>query len=261
MKASQMENPSLHRVVIDLLSDAEEEEEEKVAIAKARSKTKQKREPALDIDGFHFDAPRDARSPSAWEGEANNRVHNHHVSLLSSPIPDAEDEPLQQQFMDEGDWPQVPRYAHNLVPKFEDESEFHLHNDNNNNNKNNNHPSDTLSIFDDNEEVSSPEPNDSPPAEMRGKDRCIGGVRELFPDICSDHVSSLYDGYKGKKTVENIVEVILQSIEKGESYPKSQNKVNQLKRKRETEDDGEAEIRKYTSEDRPMGSHDYHTIT
>jgi hypothetical protein len=260
MKASQMENPSLHRVIIDLLSDAEED----VGIVKARSK--QKREPELDIDGFDFEAPRDIRSAFPWKEEPNNRVQNEDAFLLRSPILDAEDELLQQQqqFMDEGDWPQVLRYAHNLVPKFENESEFRLHNNDNNNNNNskyNNYPSGTSSILDHNQEVPSTEPNNSPLAEMRGKDRCIGGVLEVFPDICSDHVSSVYDGYKGKKTVQNIVEVILESIEKGESYPKAQDKVNQLKRKREIEDDGEAEIRKYTSENRPQGSLDYLTIT
>lgn len=85
------------------------------------------------------------------------------------------------------------------------------------------------------------------PPIMETRLTCIDNVVALFPGICRDYVSQLYD------TVSKISEVlaahILDKSESGTPYPTANEKQKLLKRKRETDEDEEA-ARKYSALDR-----------
>lgn len=76
---------------------------------------------------------------------------------------------------------------------------------------------------------------------------CIGTVVTLFPGICRDHVSELYDTIS--QSSDQLIAHILDKQEKGTPWPKAKEKQNMLKRKRDIDEEEEA-IRKYTAADR-----------
>jgi hypothetical protein len=79
------------------------------------------------------------------------------------------------------------------------------------------------------------------------KDNCVAKVLTLFPDICSEHVSELFD--KVAHSSDRLIAHILDKMEKGAPYPKAKDKLKTRKRKRELDDDEAAEL-KYGAADR-----------
>jgi hypothetical protein len=105
---------------------------------------------------------------------------------------------------------------------------------------------------------------DEPPAFLRPENRnlveplgvetrlqCVDNVMILFPEICRDHVSELYDTVS--KSSDRLIAHILDRTEKGMPYPKAKDKQRLLKRKREEDEDEEA-ARKYGALDRVIPS-------
>jgi hypothetical protein len=102
-------------------------------------------------------------------------------------------------------------------------------------------------------------PFKSPSAINDQKVECVDDVLSVFPDICRDYVSELYDSGAGE-IAEQLVAHILDKLDNGSDYPKAKDKLKTLKRKREVDEDEEA-ANKYGSLDRENGSHDYSTLT
>ncbi|KAI9741460.1 MAG: hypothetical protein M1818_004266 [Claussenomyces sp. TS43310] len=69
--------------------------------------------------------------------------------------------------------------------------------------------------------------------------QCTDGVLAVFPDICPEYVSKLYDG--GVNQVANkLITQILDNMESGTQYPQAKDTLKSLKRKREMDGDEEA---------------------
>jgi hypothetical protein len=102
-------------------------------------------------------------------------------------------------------------------------------------------------------------PANFPHALIDRKVECVDDVLSVFPDICRDYVSELYDSGV-YKIAEHLVAHILDKLDSGTDYPKAKDKLKTLKRKREMDEDEEA-ANKYGSIDRENGSHDYSTLT
>jgi hypothetical protein len=83
------------------------------------------------------------------------------------------------------------------------------------------------------------------------KDECIQMVAAVFPGICLDHVSDLYD--KIAKASERLIAHVLDQTEKGIVYPKAKDKAKDLKRKRDIDENDEA-ARKYGAPDRVISA-------
>ncbi len=79
------------------------------------------------------------------------------------------------------------------------------------------------------------------------KDECVQMVAAVFPGICLDHVSDLYD--KIAKASERLIAHVLDQMDKGIIYPKAKDKAKDLKRKRDIDENEEA-ARKYGAPDR-----------
>lgn len=90
-------------------------------------------------------------------------------------------------------------------------------------------------------------PAQQPPANAESRDECIQMVAAVFPGICFDHVSELYD--KIAKSSERLIAHLLDQMDKGILYPKAKDKAKDLKRKRELDENEEA-ARKYGAPDR-----------
>jgi hypothetical protein len=84
-------------------------------------------------------------------------------------------------------------------------------------------------------------------AVIESQDECIQTVVAVFPGICVDHVSELYN--KIAKSSERLIAHVLDQMDKGIIYPNAKDKAKDLKRKREVDEDEEA-ARKYGSADR-----------
>ena len=98
-----------------------------------------------------------------------------------------------------------------------------------------------------------PAPSQQPILEAAGsgetKVECLDNVIAVFPGICQDHVSGLYNSVS--KSSERLIAYILDKMDKGAPYPKAKDKQKSLKRKREVDEDEEA-ARKYGAIDRVM---------
>lgn len=103
-----------------------------------------------------------------------------------------------------------------------------------------------------------PLPPFSPPL-IDVKQDCIDDVLTVFPDICRDYVTQLYESGIGE-IAELLVAHILDKLDGGTEYPKAKDKLRTLKRKREVDADEEA-AKEYGNIDRENGSHDYATLT
>lgn len=103
-----------------------------------------------------------------------------------------------------------------------------------------------------------PIPRFSPPP-IDVKQDCIEDVLTVFPDICRDYVTELYESGIGE-IAELLVAHILDKLDGGMEYPKAKDKLKNLKRKREVDADEEA-AKEYGNIDRESGSHDYATLT
>jgi len=87
-----------------------------------------------------------------------------------------------------------------------------------------------------------------PPVESRAE--CIGQVVAVFPDICRNHCSELYDTSELRSS-DRMIAHILDKMEKGILYPKAKDVQKTLKRKRVVDENEEA-AQKYGSADRIM---------
>lgn len=226
-----MEIPSNSRIVIDLSSDDED-----VVMLEAPSKGRQGS--FSEIEELEFDQfPRD---DGLWDDEFDIPP-----PLPPSPGLDAVEDDLLQFSAGVDRWRQVLD-ADDAILKHEDQNPLQFDLGFAPNLPGDNQPADSVR-------------ESASDTEIPGKSMCMSGVLELFPDICPNHVAKLYEEYIGRKTVENIVDLILQSVEKGGSYPKTK----QLKRKRVLEDDKDDDdeaARKYTSVDRATVTHDYRVL-
>ena len=88
--------------------------------------------------------------------------------------------------------------------------------------------------------------NVEPPGIALVKDQCIDAIVELFPDICRNYVSDLYD------TLSIDQEYLVIHILDKASYPKAKDAQRNLKRKRVLDEDEEA-AKKYTAPNRDVG--------
>lgn len=98
------------------------------------------------------------------------------------------------------------------------------------------------------------QPHDQPPAPAQppqlervnsvqeSLDNCLVSLLNLFPGICSDYVTKIYETVS--KSSNRLVEYILDKVEKGTPYPKNKSKT--LKRKRELDPDEEL-VKKYSA--------------
>lgn len=91
------------------------------------------------------------------------------------------------------------------------------------------------------------------------KTACLAAVLAIFPDICMDYVSGLYDSEEGQ-IAGALVAHILDQVDSGKDYPKAKDKLKSLKRKREVDEDEEA-ANLYGNIDREIGGISYVTLT
>jgi len=91
---------------------------------------------------------------------------------------------------------------------------------------------------------SSPE---QPAVVMETRIECVDTVLMVFPGICRDYVSELYDTIS--ESSDRLIAHILDKMDKGTAYPKARDIQKTLKRKRELDEDEEA-ARKYGAADR-----------
>ncbi|KAJ5042456.1 uncharacterized protein L3040_005004 [Drepanopeziza brunnea f. sp. 'multigermtubi'] len=89
------------------------------------------------------------------------------------------------------------------------------------------------------------------PTEAASRVTCIDTLVDMFPDICRDYVSELYDTIS--KSSQVLITHILDKIDKGTPYPNAKDKQKVLKRKREVDEDQEA-ARKYGAPEREMSA-------
>ncbi|TVY17548.1 E3 ubiquitin-protein ligase [Lachnellula arida] len=80
-----------------------------------------------------------------------------------------------------------------------------------------------------------------PVPQLETEAQCIAAVLGLFPDICLDHVSELWN--KVSRSSDRLIEYILDKMEKNTPYPKAKDKQKTLKRKREVDEDEAAELK------------------
>ncbi|KAH7355358.1 hypothetical protein BKA65DRAFT_238525 [Rhexocercosporidium sp. MPI-PUGE-AT-0058] len=90
---------------------------------------------------------------------------------------------------------------------------------------------------------------DMPEEIMETKIDCVDTILTVFPGICRDYVSDLYDTVS--QSSEHLIAHILDKMDKGSPYPNAKEKLKKLKRKREVDEDVEA-ARKYGATDRIM---------
>jgi hypothetical protein len=106
-------------------------------------------------------------------------------------------------------------------------------------------------------------PSSQPPgtsnSQINFKVECVDDVVAVFPDICRDYVSELYDTGVGA-IAEPLIAHILDKMDKGTEYPKAKDKLRSLKRKREVDEDEEA-AKEYGRVDRDNPGVDYAHIT
>ncbi len=76
----------------------------------------------------------------------------------------------------------------------------------------------------------------------------VAAILELFPEVAPDHVSILFRANAHNHTVEAIADILLQGIEDGRPYPKSE-ALKKQKRKRSITSDGEQD-HKYNAKNR-----------
>ncbi|TVY80943.1 E3 ubiquitin-protein ligase [Lachnellula suecica] len=78
-------------------------------------------------------------------------------------------------------------------------------------------------------------------------DECVAQIMVIFPDVCPDHVSELFNTVSHSS--DRIMAFMLDKMEKGSPYPKANDKQKTLKRKRAVSED-EAAALKYGAADR-----------
>lgn len=89
---------------------------------------------------------------------------------------------------------------------------------------------------------------DHPLSTADAKEKCLSMVKAVFPDICVEHISGLYDTISRQS--DRIITHILENMDTGNSYPKAVDTKKTLKRKRELGEDEEAAL-KYSAAHRP----------
>jgi hypothetical protein len=86
------------------------------------------------------------------------------------------------------------------------------------------------------------------PAMMDSKATCLDMVLMVFPDICPDYVTKIYDTVSNHS--DRLIVHILENMERENPYPKARDTQKTLKRKRDLCEDEET-VRKYGASDRP----------
>lgn len=66
------------------------------------------------------------------------------------------------------------------------------------------------------------QPSDTESQSTESKDLCFQNVLVLFPDICLDYLTELFD--KGYETSENLIAHICNKLDDGATYPKAKDK-------------------------------------
>lgn len=90
--------------------------------------------------------------------------------------------------------------------------------------------------------------------DLESRADCIGRVAEVFPDICREHVSELYD--KATLTHQRQSDIIIEQIlDQGLPYPSATERAKVLKRKRIVDPDEEA-VSLYGVENRTLAQID-----
>jgi E3 ubiquitin-protein ligase RNF216 len=91
-------------------------------------------------------------------------------------------------------------------------------------------------------------------------DTCLQRVLEIFPDVCHEHVTKLFNDFNvsgdyetvpGQARLDNIIEQLVSS---GGSYPKH-DKGKHKKRKREDSVDVSSDLKRWEAEDREIAPH------
>lgn len=93
---------------------------------------------------------------------------------------------------------------------------------------------------------------EQPRPQVESRVDCVDQLVAVFPGICRDYVSGLYDSIS--QSSDRLIAHILDKVEKGTSYPTAKEIQKSLKRKRELDEDEEA-TRKYGAVDRIMPAH------
>lgn len=83
--------------------------------------------------------------------------------------------------------------------------------------------------------------------QLESRVTCIDLVEAVFPGICREHVSQLYESVT--KFPDRLIAYILDKMEEGDVYPSAKKKKS-LKRKRRPDDEDEEAVRKYGALDR-----------
>ena len=98
-----------------------------------------------------------------------------------------------------------------------------------------------------------------PPDESRSFQGCLNRILELFPDISQDYVQQLYDMRTENPSGphDDIRHELIMQILDAEKYPKESDRLNDLKRKRVSEDSDAEEIAKWTNPNRGVQSFEY----
>jgi hypothetical protein len=88
-------------------------------------------------------------------------------------------------------------------------------------------------------------------------EQCQEKVLEVFPDVCRDHLKTIYDeesilfeAARSAESNDQLAQAVIIKLLESETYPKESEKRKMLKRKRTTSDEEEEEGR-YRSLDRP----------
>lgn len=92
--------------------------------------------------------------------------------------------------------------------------------------------------------------NNQPQPKMETKMECVNAVVAVFPEICRDHVASLYETVTPSS--DQLIAHILDKADAGSPYPKSKDTQKVLKRKRVLSEEEEA-IQKYEAAGRVIG--------
>jgi TRIAD3 protein (E3 ubiquitin-protein ligase RNF216) len=86
-----------------------------------------------------------------------------------------------------------------------------------------------------------------PAPKMETITQCVDMTLTVFPGICRDYVSELYDSVSPSS--DHVIAHILDKMDKGIGYPKAKDLQKTLKRKRDIDEDEDA-VRKYGAADR-----------
>lgn len=90
------------------------------------------------------------------------------------------------------------------------------------------------------------------------KDSCLKEILVIFPDMSLEHFSALWDTKPEHRSVEGLVNLIMQDQDAGRPYPKIANVAPAIKLKqKQASDNGNYLAKRYLAKDRPSGDYQY----